>query len=185
MKAKHTQLGIILIILISAAFFPSSTRADGIDLVLSPVSGVGGATVTVDGTITNTGSATVFLNSENFTLGSVFFSNGDVTDFFLNAPLSLNGGASSGPIPLLTFDIAAGTPGGAYTANFLDIFGGPGSSDQTLLATTEFTVSVGPATSVPEPGALPLTAVGILILGVYGLAKNRVVRAFGSNGRAA
>ena len=80
--------------------------------------------MTVYGTITNTGSDDVYLNSENFTLGSSSFSNGDVTDFFLNAPLSLAPDSDSGLIALFTFDVASGTPGGSYGGNFLDILGG-------------------------------------------------------------
>jgi hypothetical protein len=173
MNTKRIKFGLPAVILLLVAGWPALVRADGIDLSLSTVSGFGGTTVTVDGTITNTGTTEIFLNSENFTLGSAFFVNGDVTNFFLNAPLSLAGGANSGLIALFTLDIAPATPGGSYGGNFLDIFGGPGSSDQNLLASTEFTVNVTSGTSVPEPGTLPLVAVELLILGALIVASQR------------
>jgi hypothetical protein len=181
MKAKQTKFGLTVIFLMALAAWPGSARADGVTLTLSSVSGAVGSTITVDGTINNTGSAEVFLNSEDFTLGSAFLSNGDVTDFFLNAPLSLDGGASSGSIALFTLDIAPGTPGGSYGGNFLDIFGGPGSSDQNLLASAEFTVNVTSATSVSEPDTLSLAAMGLLALAAFILTSQRTPYALREN----
>jgi hypothetical protein len=136
------------------------------------VSGAPGTTVTVDGTITNTGSTTIFLNNEDFTLdSSPFLLNGDVTDFFLNAPLFLAGDSNSGLIALFTFEVAGGTPGGMYTGSFLDVLGGPGFFDQNMLASTAFTVTVTSGTSVPEPSTVPLAAVGFLALAALVLVK--------------
>ena len=136
------------------------------DLTLTSVSGAPGSEVTVYGTITNTGSDDVYLNSENFTLGSSSFSNGDVTDFFLNAPLSLAPDSDSGLIALFTFDVASGTPGGSYGGNYLDILGG-GPTDQNLLASAEYSVTVK-NTVAPEPGTI-----GLIVLGVAGVILRR------------
>jgi hypothetical protein len=163
MRARQTKTGLIAIFFVSLIMaLPRAVLADGITLTLSPVSSANGTTVTVEGTIANNGSSTIFLNNENFTLGSGFFSNGDITDFFLNAPLFLDGDTDSGLIPLFTFDIAPGTPAGPYTGNFLDILGGPGSSDQNLLSSVEFTVTVA-TTSVPEPSCLDLLGGALLV----------------------
>ena len=165
MKSRHVKvLGVATLIACLMALVPSATRGDsgGLDLTLSSVSGVPGSEVTVYGTITNTGSGDVYLNNENFTLGSSYFLNGDITDFFLNAPLSLGPDSDSGLIALFTFDIAPGTPGGTYGGNYLDILGGPGSSDQNLLASAEFSVAVE-STAVPEPGTI-----GLIVLGLAG-----------------
>jgi len=174
---KLHQVRTCAMILCLATFLTISPRvlhASGIDLTVSSVSGAPGDTVTVDGTITNTGTTTVFLNNEDFTLGSGSFSNGDVTDFFFNAPLSLDPGDNSGLIALFTFDIAGGTPGGVYTGNFLDILGGPGFSDQNLLASTEFDVTVTSGATVPEPSTLPLAATGFLaLLALVSMKKTR------------
>lgn len=163
MRARQAKICLIATFVVSLVMTsPRLVLADGITLTLSPVSGAPGTTVTVDGTIANPGSSTIFLNTENFTLGSGFFSNGDITDFLLNAPLFLDGGSDSGLIALFTFDIAPGTPAGPYTGNFLDILGGPGSSDQNLLSSAEFLVTIA-ATSVPEPSSFSLLGFGLLL----------------------
>jgi hypothetical protein len=166
----HAILAIFFGILLSL-----STRADGLTLSLSTVvSGSPGANITVDGTITNDGADTVYLNSEDFTLGSSSFLNGDVTDFFLNAPLSLNPGTGSGLIALFTFDTAAGTSRGTYSGNFLDIIGGADPSDFTdVLASAEFPVSV---TATPEPGTPLLLFSGLLMLAVSSCLRRQVYR---------
>ena len=127
MKSRRVKvLGVAGLVVCLMALVPSAARGDGggVDLTLSSVSGVPGSEVTVYGTITNTGSGTVYLNNENYTLGSSNFLNGDITDFLLNAPLFLGPDANSGLIALFTFDIASGTPGGSYGGNYLDILGG-------------------------------------------------------------
>jgi hypothetical protein len=150
-------LAMALFMIFLPALLPLSARASSIQLTLSPVLGTPGSTLTVYGTITNTGSGTIYLNSEDFTLPSSSFLNGDTTNFFLNAPLFLSGGTNSGLIALLAFDVAPGTSVGLYPGNFIDIFGGPGSTDQNLLATAQFSVTVA-----PEPGTLLLLGTGLI-----------------------
>ena len=162
MKSKRVKaLGMASLVLCLLAMVASAARGDGggVDLTLTSVSGAPPSEVTVYGTITNTGSDDVYLNSENFTLGSSSFSNGDVTDFFLNAPLSLAPDSDSGLIALFTFDVASGTPGGSYGGNYLDILGG-GPTDQNLLASAEYSVTVK-NTVAPEPGTIGLIALGL------------------------
>jgi hypothetical protein len=163
MKSKRVKtLGMVSVVMCLLAMVASAARGDGggVDLTLSSVSGAPGSEVTVYGTITNSGSDDVNLNSENFTLGSTYFSNGDVTDFFLNAPLSLGPESTSGLIALFTFEIGSGTPAGIYGGNFLDILGGPGEFDQNDLASAEYSVNVANA-AVPEPGTIGLIALGL------------------------
>ena len=169
MKSKRVKaLGMASLVLCLLAMVASAARGDGggVDLTLTSVSGAPGSEVTVYGTITNTGSDDVYLNSENFTLGSSSFSNGDVTDFFLNAPLSLAPDSDSGLIALFTFDVASGTPGGSYGGNYLDILGG-GPTDQNLLASAEYSVTVK-NTVAPEPGTI-----GLIVLGGAGVILRR------------
>jgi len=181
MKLKQVRVGVISMFFIALAALPESVHADSLTLSVSPVSGAAGTTVAVDGTIASIGSTTFFLNNEGFTLGSSFFSNGDITDFLLNSPLSLDGGTDTGTIALFTFDIANGTPAGSYMGNFLDIIGGPGPNDQNLLASTEFTVTVTPVTSAPEPGTLALSSVGLFIVGAVFLRKKKTPVGFREN----
>jgi len=139
---------------------PLGVRADSTQLTLSPVTGTAGEDVTVFGTITNTGTVLVYLNGETFSLGSSSFLNGDVTDFFDNAPLSLSGGTNSGLIALFSFDIAPGTAPGVYSENLLQLLGGPGVLDMNDIADADFSVTVEGAT-VPEPGTIGLLALGL------------------------
>jgi hypothetical protein len=148
--------------LLAALFIlvPSRVNADSVTLTLGSVSGTPGSTVTVDGTITNDSLNTVYLNSESYTL-AVPFLNGDNTDFFLNAPLSLAPGTNSGLIALFSFEIGAGTPAGSYSGNFLDIVGGGPGDFTDVLTSSGYSVTVVSST-VPEPGALILLTTGLL-----------------------
>jgi uncharacterized membrane protein len=178
MKSQRVKvLGMASLVLCLLVMVASAARGDGggVDLTLTSVSGTPGSEVTVYGTITNTGSGTVYLNNENYTLGTSNFLNGDITDFFVNAPLSLGPDTDSGLIALFTFDIAPGTPGGAYGGNYLDILGG-GPTDQNLLASAEYSVDVQ-SRSVPEPGTIGLIALSLAgLLFLRRRAINGVVR---------
>lgn len=148
----------LAVLALSLLVIAGSAKADGVTLTLSSVSGTPGSTVTVDGTITNDSSNTVYLNGESFTLGSSFI-NGDPTDFFLNAPISLDPGGSSGLIALFAFQVASGTPNGSYSGDFLDIIGGGPSDFTDTLASADYSVDVA---STPEPSALVLFGIGLL-----------------------
>jgi hypothetical protein len=156
-----------------AAILPGTLRADSTQLTLTSVSGSAGQVVTVDGTISNTGSALINLNGENFTLGSdLNFLNGDVTDFLNNAPLFLSGNTNSGLIAVFSFEIAPGTAPGTYSGNSLQILGGPGEFDLNELASTSFTISVK-GTKAPEPAPLLLLCIGLI--GILGVAYRRTL----------
>jgi hypothetical protein len=149
-----------IFILFLVTVMPFGAKADSTQLTLSPVTGTAGEDVTVFGTITNTGTVEIFLNGETFSLGSSSFLNGDVTDFFDNAPLSLSGETNSGLIALFSFDIAPGTAPGVYTENLLQLLGGPGVLDMNDIADADFSVTVE-GTTVPEPGTIGLIALGL------------------------
>ena len=162
---KPTQPSTLLkaaLILCLFAIVPTGARGDSnqTELTVSSVTGTAGEDVTVFGTITNTGTVRVFLNGEGFSLGSSSLLNGDVTDFFANAPASLSGGANSGLIALFSFDIAPGTAPGVYDENFLQLLGGTGKFDQKDIADAEFAVTVESAT-VPEPETIGMIALGL------------------------
>jgi PEP-CTERM motif len=157
-------------LLLKAAFslflvtlLPIGVHADSnqTQLTLSIVTGTAGEDVTVFGTIANTGTTLVYLNGENYSLGSPSsFLNGDVTDFFANAPLSLAGDSNSGIIALFSFDIAPGTAPGVYNENFLQLLGGAGQFDQNDIADAEFSVTVVPS-RVSEPETIGMIALGL------------------------
>lgn len=165
MKSKLlSEFAALLAAVLIAICLPPRADAGTIQLSLTGVSGNPGTSVTVFGNIVNDGASAAYLNGENFTLGSAAFLNGDPTDFFLNAPLSLDPGQSSGQIGLFTFGIAAGTAPGVYSGNFLDIIGGGPSDFTDALASAPFSVDVQGATAAPEPPALLLLLAGLLVL---------------------
>ena len=159
---QSSTLWKVVIALFLFAIVPLGVRADSsqTQLTMSNVTATSGQDVTVFGTITNTGTALVFLNGEGFSLGTSSFLNGDVTNFFANAPASLAGGTNSGLIALFSFDIAPGTAPGVYDENFLQLLGGAGQFDQNDIADAEFSVTVKSAT-VPEPETIGLLALGL------------------------
>jgi hypothetical protein len=157
------------------AILPEMARADGTQLTLSSVSGNAGQVVTVEGTISNTGSAIVNLNGENFSLGSdTNFLNGDVSDFLNNAPLFLTGDTNSGLIALFSLEIAPGTAPGVYSGNSLQILGGPGASDFLEIASGSFAIDVK-GSKAPEPSPLVMVLAGLFFL-LYGATRRHIVR---------
>jgi predicted secreted protein len=160
---QSSTLWKVVLALFLFAIVPFGVRADSsqTQLTVSNVTGTPGQDVTVFGTITNTGTVLVFLNGEGFSLGSASFLNGDVTNFFANAPASLAGGTSSGLIALFSFDIAPGTAPGVYDENFLQLLGGAGKFDQNDIADAEFSVTVK-SNMVPEPGTIGMIALGLV-----------------------
>lgn len=151
------------------ALLPQPAHANAVTLTLSAVVGPPGNTITVDGTITNNTTSTVYLNGEDYSFGSnsYLFLNGDTTDFFNNVPLSLEANTSSGLIALFAFDIVPGSLASTYGGNFLDIIGGTNSGDFTdILASSQFSVNVSGAglTPTPEPDSLLLLVTGLFLL---------------------
>jgi hypothetical protein len=65
---------------------------------------------------------------------------------------------------LFAVDVPLGTAAADYTGAF-NILGGPGQSDQNLLATVNFTVTVDAAASTaPEPGTIGLLGGALALL---------------------
>jgi hypothetical protein len=124
---------------------------------------VAGQTITFFGTITNTGSSAVFLNSDDFTVAGKSFTLTD--QFFNTVPLSLaaagTGGSSSGDIEL--FDITVSNPLVDPLATYIssyDLVGGIDGNAQDNLASANF--SITPAVApVPEPATIYLLFGGI------------------------
>ena len=164
-KRRFEVLAVTVLAVLGFAVFPSPAHAGAVTLTLTGGTGSPGNTITIEGTITNDTSDTVYLNGESFNLGSASFLNGDNTDFFLNSPFSLEPGESSGLFALFTFDIAPGTLGGDYAGNFIDIIGGTTSGDYTdVLTSSAFAVNVNGVVPAPEPSSLILLLSGMLIL---------------------
>lgn len=132
----------------------------------SPVSGIGGSTVTLIATMTNTAASTEFLVGDGFSLSGTPFTLANINDaaFWSSWPLSLGAGASLGPAALFNLTIPAATTLGNYAGTF-NLLGGTGSSDQNLIGSASFNVNVVNVL-VPEPstGAAALLGLGALAL---------------------
>jgi hypothetical protein len=152
-----TLLHILALLTVTVA----AGRAD-IDIVLdNPAqTGLPGSNLQFFGTITNTGTDTVYLNADgiNFTGGPAF----SITDQFLNTPPQLVGGETWVDIEL--FDVALADPftdppglnGGSYI-----LIGGTDVGLQDIFGVASFSVTV----ATPEPeycGILMLAIVGLL-----------------------
>jgi hypothetical protein len=118
------------------------------------------------GTITNTGTDTVFFNSDNFNFtGGASFSTTDL--FFSNAPISLDGGLSSGDIEL--FDVSLTDP-------FTDSFGLYGGSESLIGA--DFSVTAqAPDSTTPEPASFIMAGAGVLALALKARRRKHISNA--------
>jgi hypothetical protein len=127
--------------------------------------GLPGNTLQFFGTITNTGTDTVSFNSDNFNFtGGASFSTTDL--FFSNAPISLDGGLSSGDIEL--FDVSLTDP---FTDSFglyggsESLIGGANGDSQDVLASADFSVTAqAPDSTTPEPASFIMAGAGVLAL---------------------
>jgi hypothetical protein len=109
-----------------------------------------GQQVTFSGTLTNTGTTTVFLNGDSVTFPLPV----DDTPFFLQTPPALGAGASA-TASILDVLVPGGTPPGLYTGSF-SVVGGDSAASLDVLTTNAFAVQV-----VPEPATSGLIAVGV------------------------
>lgn len=144
----------------------SEARADTVAITFDNPTQTGnpGDTLTFFGTILNSGTSTVFLNSDDLNLAGASFNTTDL--FFGNVPISLDSGASSGDIELFdvtllsSFTDSFGPYGGTYT-----LFGGVDGNAQDLLTQDNFTVTATAPVATPEPATALLLATGLLGLG--------------------
>jgi hypothetical protein len=143
----------LLLVLSAGAFATPLTIAFASSLIGV---GQGGQTVTFSANLTNTTSATLFLNGDSLHVASPLIGND--TKFFLNAPLNLSAGVSSGTLQIFEITIPPGTPFGLYPGDFA-VLGGASPSSFDPLGSAPFAVNV-----VPEPATCSML-VGALLAG--------------------
>lgn len=142
---------------------PFAAHADNLSLVFTSATQTvaPSGTVTFSGKITNTSTATVFVNNDSFNVDPLL--SYDDTAFFSATPFSLAAGASyplSGSANL--FDITLGstaTLGSTYTGTFT-ILGGADAAAQDTQSITKFSVT---AAAVPETSTT--LSFGLLLVG--------------------
>jgi len=164
---KKTIWQVALLVLMGSAV----VYADPITITFnnSPLSGMAGATLTFDATMTNTTGGLLNLVGDDFTLPAPFtLANVDDSAFSTSWPPTLAAGASFGPAALFDITIPNGTAPGIYDG-FFDLLGGPGDTDQNLLGIGSFEIDVTRTT--PEPGTLALTLLGLFGLIIVGRNK--------------
>jgi hypothetical protein len=125
--------------------------------------GAPGSVIQYFGTLTNNGSSTVYLNSDSLNIGGLP-ADFILDDLFLdNVPISLDGGASSGPIEL--FDVMVTSPfpdtPAVYTGTY-DLLGGVDGPASDLL--TDPAVQFSVAVATPEPTAWSLASAALLVM---------------------
>ena len=154
---------------------PFAAHADNLSLVFTPATQTAApsGTVTFKGIITNTSTATVFINGDSFTGLSSLLSVDD-TPFFSVTPFTLAAGATypvSGSANLfdITLDSTA-TLGSSYSGTF-NILGGADASAEEIQGNAKFTVT---AAAVPE--ASTTLSFGLLLVGGGLLAVKRYKR---------
>ena len=141
------KLGLMLV----AAFISAGTaRAANVDFEFTSSLLYSSSTAVFEGTLTNQGASTAYINGDNFTSALP----ADDTPFLLAFPVVLNPGESAtGPVLLVT--VPPGTPLGLYTGTFTVVGGDTPDSTDVLVSRT-FAVY-----AVPEPGSLMLCAAGL------------------------
>ena len=124
-----------------------------------------GSSVTFNGTLTNTGPDTVFINGTSITMGGSGLTPDD-TPFFLNVPQTLGSGESTGLVGMLDVFADLSAPTGTFL-NAFTIQGGANSNAQDELAFQGFSVTVTPAatTAVPEPATWTMMLFGFGLIG--------------------
>jgi hypothetical protein len=140
-----------------------SSRADGVDVTVSSVSGTAGSTVEAVGTITNDTGETIDLNGDSFSVSMPTLALDDL-DFFNNAPFFLDPGASSGPFDIFAITISPTAAPGTVGPNIFQVLGGPDGNTFDVLGTATFNVEVEGSPTVPEPSGMLLLLCGIAAL---------------------
>jgi hypothetical protein len=173
MTMKKPAFSLLTLLLAAIATLTTAAHADTIDFVItnSPQTGTPGSTLTFDAMMAappKIGSP-IFLNALEFNLPSPLDPNLiDATDFFVNFPLSLNGGDSVTDA-LFAITLPAGIAPGKYISQIF-VLGGVDVNDQTIQASSTFEIDVPGSTSpIPEPGTwvLLVTGAGSLARVVY------------------
>jgi hypothetical protein len=151
--------------LLIAAALTGAATAEPITLTLqnNDLSTTAGGDVTFLATAINNMPFLVNLNGDSFSVDAPLTVDDTA---FQNDWFDLTANQTVGPEALFAVDVPLGTTPADYLGSF-SILGGPDPSDQNLLATVDFTVTVTPASSTPEPGTFVMLAGALVGLGLW------------------
>jgi hypothetical protein len=124
-----------------------------------------GSSVTFNGSLTNTGPNEVFLNGISITMGGAGLTPDD-SPFFVNVPLSLSPGESTGLVSMLDVFADLTAPTGTFL-NSITIQGGANNAAQDELGFQGFLITVTSAetSAVPEPATWAMMLFGFGVIG--------------------
>ena len=147
----------------------ASARADLIiTLDDSAQTGHPGDTLVFTGTLSNTGGATIFLNSVDLNLAGNSFTVDFIDPFLNNVPFSLDPAQATSSIEL--FDVTLNNPFTDLLATYAgsySLLGGVDSDSQDVLDSVDFTASAtSSATGTPEPSSVALLAIGLSFVAI-------------------
>lgn len=159
----------ILNVVITAALIVTAANADTIITFDDPAQGgPSGDTLEFMGSIENTGTDPVYLNSDGLDLGGSDLFENDL--FFSNVPISVDGGQTATGIEFFDITPEPGVTPGTFDGMYT-LIGGVDGNAQDLLASATFSVTAqGPTT--PEPSSLTFFAIG---LGLMSLRLRRTI----------
>jgi hypothetical protein len=147
-----------------------------VDLTSTLLQAPEGSGVTFSGTLSNTASFVIFLNSAGLNLAGAFTpADEDLMPFFTDAPLFLSASASTSTIDLFTLQEPSPFATGSYSGTFT-ILGGADGNAMDVVGSAGFTIQVVNATAVPEPspGALIVgSGVSMLIAAIVSRRMSR------------
>jgi hypothetical protein len=151
--------------LLIAAALTGAATAGPITLTLqnNDLSTTAGGNVTFLATAINDMSFLVNLNVDSYSVAAPLAVDDTA---FLDDWFDLTANQTVGPEALFAVDVPLGTTPADYLGSF-SILGGPDPSDQNLLATADFTVTVTTASSVPEPGTFVMLGGELVGLGLW------------------
>jgi len=175
---KNKLMLAVMTVLFTIGLSPLASYADTVTFSLSNPNQtvVAGGTVTFQATVTADAgnSGTIFLNTDTFN-GTNPLNPGDVyvddTDFFNNFfPLSFNPGDSITDA-LFTVTLPSTAPVGYDFTGTFQLQGGNDFATFDDFGTVNFSVTVVPASPIPEPSSLMLLGTGLA--GVFGVCKRK------------